>query len=137
LCVAAAEGRVDIARLLVERGANVNFWNEKGNAPLYCAAVGDHVDVAELLLANGSEVNLEGEGAYTPLIWSVILGSAGVAQVLLAHGADVNHRVEEGATALSLAKVGCAIMADGGKPPAVVRRWAELEAILRKHGARE
>ncbi len=46
--VAALGGHVDVARLLVEHGANVNASKKDGVTALMAAAMGGQVDVARL-----------------------------------------------------------------------------------------
>lgn len=63
---AAQKGRTDLARLLLDHGANVNI---KGGGieitPLHWAA--GHVEVAKLLITNGADVNAKDKYGATPL----------------------------------------------------------------------
>ena len=52
---AAKENRVDIARALIDRGAEVDARDEDGDTPLHDAAW-KSLDVARLLLDGGAEV---------------------------------------------------------------------------------
>jgi hypothetical protein len=55
LHVAALQGSTDVARLLVERGADVNAVNEYGHTPLYYAARHGHRKTAAALIAAGAK----------------------------------------------------------------------------------
>jgi len=46
-------GHVQIARLLIDSGANVNIKNGEGQTPLHCASQRGHFDIVELLLDAG------------------------------------------------------------------------------------
>ena len=54
---AASEGHLEVVRLLVENGANVNARDENGRTPLFRAADEGHLDIVRLLVENGAEVN--------------------------------------------------------------------------------
>jgi ankyrin repeat protein len=49
LMIAAGEGQLEIVKLLVERGADINILSE-GDSPLISAVCGRHKDVYEFLL---------------------------------------------------------------------------------------
>ncbi len=63
---AAAMGHLEVARLLLERGADVNAKNKHGFTPLHFAAGIGHTDVAKLLLEHGADVNAKDEHGRTP-----------------------------------------------------------------------
>ena len=50
-------GSDDVARLLIEKGANVNAIADDGTTPLILAAKNDSVFIAKLLLEKGADVN--------------------------------------------------------------------------------
>ena len=87
-------GRVDAARLLVERGADVESRarNERiKTTPLQAAVAGAVPDarheIASLLLDHGADPNAELEGGFTPLDAAEQNRDARLREVLLAHGA--------------------------------------------------
>ena len=57
LHIACENGQVDAARLLLEKGAEVDRADKDGATPLFIACWNGHVDVARLLLDNGAEVD--------------------------------------------------------------------------------
>ena len=65
---AAKLGHVQMVRDLICHGAQVNCWNNEGNAPLHLAAMGgDDAEIIEILLAAGAKkdmVNHEGKTPY-------------------------------------------------------------------------
>ena len=58
---------LDIARLLIEKGAKVNAADSLGRTPLHWAASRDHVKFVELLLENGADVQARDHKGKTPL----------------------------------------------------------------------
>ena len=90
LCIAARYGQLDVAQLLLDRGAEVNKADRYGSTPLYIAARYGQLAVAELLLDKGAEVNLANTYGATPLWIAVQEGKLDVAKLLIDKGADVN-----------------------------------------------
>ena len=67
LAWAAAFGNVEIAGLLIERGANVNGKNADGATPLHVAAFLGRAGVVELLIAKKGDPNARNTKGETPL----------------------------------------------------------------------
>lgn len=62
---AAYDGNTEIARLLIEHGANVNAADEYGISPLMSACDGGYVETARLLIERGADVNAVDENLET------------------------------------------------------------------------
>ena len=60
-------GRIDLARNLIQHGANVNWKSEDGNTPLHTAAFLGEPDLLKLLLANGASCKVKNQLGETPL----------------------------------------------------------------------
>ncbi|MDX1959041.1 MAG: ankyrin repeat domain-containing protein [Leptospiraceae bacterium] len=76
LCHALDEGAMDIARLLVEKGANVNQGDSSGKAPIHCATsatwmlYSQKIEALQFLLEKGANINARWKGEHgfsTPL----------------------------------------------------------------------
>jgi len=106
---AARHGHVEAARLLIEKGANVNA-REKAvsrSTPLHAAAVYGHLGIAKLLLAKGAEVDSMDRYGSTPIQYAAFNGQDEIIELLLARGADISHREKRfGITALHAAVAG-------------------------------
>ncbi|XP_055679921.1 ankyrin repeat and KH domain-containing protein mask isoform X9 [Lutzomyia longipalpis] len=108
LMEAASAGHVDIIKLLISHGADVNAQSSTvtpiGNTPLMYACAGGHVAAVQELLANGANVEDHNENGHTPLMEAASAGHVEVAKILLDHGAGINtHSNEFKESALTLA----------------------------------
>jgi ankyrin repeat protein len=59
--------RIDLVRLLIERGTNVNSKGGSGWTPLHEAAAAGNPDIIQLLLESGADINAKDYRGYTPL----------------------------------------------------------------------
>jgi tetratricopeptide (TPR) repeat protein len=105
LMVAAADPEVDMARLLLAHGADVNAQWWEGTALMVAARSGNE-KLVELLLSVGADPNLGDDRGETPLASAVLnpLGSIDVVRLLLRAGADPNHEYPLGQTLIESAK---------------------------------
>jgi ankyrin repeat protein len=99
---AAWAGNTEIARLLIEKGADVNSKDEFGWTPLMFAAISerDPVDVARLLIEKGADVNSKLKDGVTPLMFAASAGNLEVLKLVIEKGADVNYKYESDWTPL-------------------------------------
>ena len=108
---AAWTNNAELARQLIELGADVNICKETdGLTPLHAAAGYNHVAVARVLVDNGAQIDAKtkftGRSQYTwsphygetPLHLAVLLGSAEMVKLLLDAGADPSQQDGTSAT---------------------------------------
>jgi ankyrin repeat protein len=76
--------------LLLEKGADVNLYDEEGNTPLHLAIEHGYPDIAELLLEKGADVQAKNPKGLTLLQASFWKGGGVVFEQLLARGASIN-----------------------------------------------
>jgi ankyrin repeat protein len=100
LMMAALKGHVDLAKKLVERGADVN---KTGWTPLHYAATGGHVAIIELLLDQHAYIDAESPNGTTPLMMAAHYGSPAAVKLLLDAGADPTLKNQLGLTAIDFA----------------------------------
>lgn len=104
LMEASSGGFIDIVRLLMESGSDMNAQSQAGNTALIYACCGGYEDVVEVLLDHGAEIEAHNENGHTPLMEAASGGHVGVAKMLLERGACINsHSNEFKESALTLA----------------------------------
>jgi ankyrin repeat protein len=91
---------MDIVKLLLEKGADVNPQGEDSDTPLCSACSGGHMDIVKLLLEKGADVNPQGEYSNTPLRSACYGGHMDIVKLLLEKGADVNLQGKDSNTPL-------------------------------------
>jgi len=85
---------IDLVKIILASGADVNARNYDGNTPLILAADIDDsensIDLIELLIKAGADVNAADDYGWTPLLIAVINDNLEATKVLLNHGANIN-----------------------------------------------
>jgi ankyrin repeat protein len=87
--MAACDGDIDIVRLRLDQGIDINTLDESSKTPLYWAADRGKKDVVELLIANGADVNIKDKYGLTPLNAAATRGAKTITQILIANGAPM------------------------------------------------
>ncbi|KAF7978591.1 hypothetical protein HWV62_45310 [Athelia sp. TMB] len=120
LLIASEEGHLEIARLLLDKGANVDIVGGKYSTALQAACARGHLELATLLLDKGANVDVVGGKYGTALQAACARGQLELATLLLDKGADVDAEGGHYGTALQAA---CA------------RGYLELATLLLDKGA--
>lgn len=103
LMMAALKGRLEAARRLIERKAEVN---KTGWTPLHYAATnaGDEsVAMVRLLLEHHAYIDAESPNRTTPLMMAAHYGNPGTVKLLLQEGADPLLKNQQGLSAIDFA----------------------------------
>jgi len=87
LIYAATNGQTEVARYLLDVGANVNAVAPNGTTALMMAVRGGHGATVDLLLARGADVNQRNQNGATALGWAARSGFDAIEQALRARGA--------------------------------------------------
>lgn len=105
LHLAAFFGKIDAAKFLLNKGAEVNArsTNALQNMALHAAAAGRHADVIKLLIDHGASVNARQHGGWTAIHAAAQHGDLEIAKMLVAAGADIATRADNSQTPLDLA----------------------------------
>jgi ankyrin repeat protein len=106
LHLAARFGQMEVARLLLGRGADPNAisLNDERVTPLYSAVLAKHRDTATLLLALGASPNSVQLGGWTALHAAARNGDEAIVALLQLRGADPTRASDDGRTAIDLAE---------------------------------
>jgi ankyrin repeat protein len=91
LMLAAINNQLELAKVLIARGADVN---REGWTPLHYAATKGHREMMRLLLENDAYIDSESANGTTPLMMAAFSTSPLAVKLLLEEGADptlVNH----------------------------------------------
>ena len=127
LMYASLNGELEIARLLVSRGAQVNH---PGWTPLHYAASAGQLSVVQWLLEQSAYIDAASENGTTPLMLAARQKHTTVAQALVKEGADPSLRNQAGLTAADY-------FARNGEPEQADWMRARADDFTRKYGTRE
>ena len=97
------KGHLDILRLLVEAGADVNKADNNGETSLWMASKEGNLEVVRLLLDAGANVDKADNKGMTPLYVASYMGHLEVVRLLLDAGADKDKADNNGMTPLYIA----------------------------------
>jgi uncharacterized protein len=105
LHLAAFFSRPETARLLLERGAEVDAVarNSMRVTPLHSAAAARNAETARDLLERGADANARQQGGFTPIHAAAQNGDDDLYELLVARGADPEAPTDEGRTARDFA----------------------------------
>ncbi|HJU91483.1 MAG TPA: ankyrin repeat domain-containing protein [Pyrinomonadaceae bacterium] len=118
---------LEIVRVLVDKGANVNEPSRSQTALMRAADKG-YLEIVRLLLSRGAQVNVNTDDG-TPLMMAVNRGHTEIMKILLAAGADVKTVHRMGDQALMMAAEQRSYRTPSAEPN------AEVVQLLLAHGA--
>jgi ankyrin repeat protein len=96
-------GYLEIARLLIDGGADVSAADDVELTPLHCASYTGHQAIARLLIDRGANVSAAKKDGRTPLHLALESRHEAIARLLIESGANVSAADEDGATPLRMA----------------------------------
>jgi len=96
---ASIDGSLDIAKVLVDAGADINMKSTEGYTPLFVAVQNKHKPVVEYLISKGARIDEKnGQNNDTALHKACVTGSLEVVKILVDAGADINAVNKQGET---------------------------------------
>jgi len=151
LVLAAREGDLESAKLLLDKGANVNQTTEYGWTPLLVATNNRHYKLAQYLIERGGNINLANKGNWTPLylatdnrnieggdfpVHKADIDHLDFIRFLLEHGANPNPRAKDNTLTRTIFTMQWFLEA-GATPFVRAAQSSDLELLklLIKHGA--
>ena len=94
--LAVRQGYIDIANILINFGADINFKDGlRGETALHIATFNGYLKIIHLLLQRGAQIDIQATGSgLTPLMHACEYGNDDMVKLLLDFGADVNINTE-------------------------------------------
>ncbi|XP_067311756.1 ankyrin-3 isoform X5 [Pseudorasbora parva] len=106
LHIAAHYGNINVATLLLNRGAAVDFMARNDITPLHVAAKRGNGNMVKLLLDRGSKIDAKTKDGLTPLHCGARSGHEQVVEMLLDRGAPILSKTKNGLSPLHMATQG-------------------------------
>uniref|UniRef100_A0A673BRE6 Ankyrin 1, erythrocytic a n=1 Tax=Sphaeramia orbicularis TaxID=375764 RepID=A0A673BRE6_9TELE len=106
LHIAAHYENLNVAQLLLNRGANVNFTPKNGITPLHIASRRGNVIMVRLLLDRGAQIDAKTKDELTPLHCAARNGHVRIIEILLDHGAPIQAKTKNGLSPIHMAAQG-------------------------------
>jgi ankyrin repeat protein len=106
LSYAVLHGKLDVAKLLIDFGADINKRNNDGSTPLMMAGFlrGNPRQISEFLLNRGADIDAVNKDGCTALMIAIHNYHFPKAELLVERGADIRIRNRLGKTAYDLIK---------------------------------
>ena len=95
---------LEIVKLLLDNGADVNVHDENGLTPLHNASLFKTSEIVEFLLDRGADIEARDNFGDTALHWAVSFGAPATEKLLLDRGANATARRKDGHTPLDICK---------------------------------
>ncbi|XP_076856713.1 ankyrin 3b isoform X2 [Brachyhypopomus gauderio] len=106
LHIAAHYGNINVATLLLNRGAAVDFSARNDITPLHVASKRGNGNMVKLLLDRGARINAKTKDGLTPLHCGARSGHEQVVEMLLDRGAQILSKTKNGLSPLHMATQG-------------------------------
>ncbi|HEY7161356.1 MAG TPA: ankyrin repeat domain-containing protein [Acidobacteriota bacterium] len=89
LMKACWDGEMDIAKYLIDKGANVNAADDQGATPISNAVTRDRAEFVQMLIDHGAKVNIKDIREFTPTTQAAAAGNVEILKILAKAGADL------------------------------------------------
>jgi hypothetical protein len=105
LITAAALGKTEAAKILIDAGADLNYKNIDGSTALHTAAAFDKTEVAKILIDAGADLNCKNNYGSTALHTAAFFCRVEIVEALLEKGADKTIENKTGETAFEIVEL--------------------------------
>ncbi len=96
-------------RVLVSKGANVNYRGTHGETPLLKSLMCDDPRICQFLLESGADVNIPTANGYSPISFACLQNNFEYVRMLLKHHAKINQKTQDGWTPLLIASTNSSV----------------------------
>ncbi len=103
---AAAMGVLNIAKMLIDAGADINLEDRIGHTPLIRAIVNYNIDMVKLLIANGANINTLTRNNESPLYIAATRNNPEIIKLLISQPSLQNPKLHDGMTVIDMAREG-------------------------------
>lgn len=100
---AVSKRQIDIAKLLLSKGANVSAQDMDGDTPLHWAAEIGMLDMIELLLLENADINQVNRNGWPPIYWAINRNQPEAVTALIKRGASVDVISNDNQTLIAVA----------------------------------
>lgn len=103
LILATLKGNLNVVKMLVEKGANINQRNWQGHSSIQYACSKGWIDIVEYLLVKGVDINVVDNRGDSSLHRLASLGRIEILELVLKYKPNLNSQNSEGNTPLHIA----------------------------------
>ncbi|WP_374699004.1 ankyrin repeat domain-containing protein [Wolbachia endosymbiont (group B) of Limnophora tigrina] len=136
---AANFGDINVTKLLLEEGADIDIKDQNENTLLHLAASNGHTDIVKLLMEKGSDLSVVNKEGNTSLHLAASNGHTDIVKLLMEKGSDLSSMNKDGDTPLSTAfynnhtKIVKCLMEEEPKMKEVVERLVRCVVESKTH----
>lgn len=102
LILACYRGNNEVAKMLIEKGADIDYKSGLGSPLMACAVKGNN-EMAKYLIEKKADLNAADANGTTALIYAVQFQNLSLIKFLIEHNVDKNHQDKKGKTAFEYA----------------------------------
>ncbi len=93
---AAGHGRIEMAKILLEKGAEIDIQDNEGTTPLLAGLIDRKLESASYLLDEGANFEIKDNEGWTPLMAAIYANFNTIVEWMIDEGVDVNQTTNEG-----------------------------------------
>jgi len=100
LHLASQSGMMDMAKLLISCGAEINAKEINQNTPLHFAVKNGNMELARFFLQKDSDINARNKDGFAPMHFAAMYNNKEILRLLIEKGAEIDIKDKRGATPL-------------------------------------